>query len=49
MARIIESQVRLGRDIGWTFVSPEPSSSLDICYRGRPNVIRYNEVDVSLK
>jgi hypothetical protein len=37
VAHIIESQVRLGRDLGQTFASPEPDSTLDICDGGRPH------------
>ena len=49
MAHIIESQDRLGRDLGRTSGLPEPSSTLDICDEGTPNVIRYREDDTSLK
>jgi hypothetical protein len=48
VARVIESQDGLGRDIGRTSFSPEPSSALNIYDGGRPNVIGYSEADASL-
>jgi hypothetical protein len=40
VARVIESQDRLGRDLGRTSVSPEPGSALDICDEGHPQLHR---------
>jgi hypothetical protein len=48
VARVIESQDGLGRDIGRTSFSPEPSSALNIYDGGRPNVIGYSEANASL-
>jgi hypothetical protein len=36
VAHIVESHRRLDHDLGKISTSPEPSSALDICDRGRP-------------
>jgi hypothetical protein len=42
-------KTRLGRNLEWTFTSSELGSSLNICDRGLPNVIKNSGADTSRK